>query len=292
LLLDGQANRVAVLDAGPATTSTACWARSPRPTCCWRCPTAAVYNAENFRNILLSTYRHKQGVIGFSSDMVKAGALATTYSEIEDINAQVAEMAAGFRRRRRAAGAAVPALLPHHRQRGRGALARRRRQRSECAQLRPPRAGDGHERLSSGAAGASACAWPSLPCCRWRFLFTSFVWYSWYAHRAQVAEELAERGRILARALAETSEYNVISGNLADLRLTINGLVQSDKSIYRIDVVDASGRMRVSVMSRAPDRGRAAPYEAPIRKQVLWINLFSDNGTPHVSASSDTRRRR
>ncbi|HBF51453.1 MAG TPA: sensor histidine kinase, partial [Massilia sp.] len=71
------------------------------------------------------------------------------------------------------------------------------------------------------------------------FLFTSFVWYSWYAHRAQVAEELAERGRILARALAETSEYNVISGNLTDLRLTINGLVQSDKSIYRIDVVDA-----------------------------------------------------
>jgi len=59
------------------------------------------------------------------------------------------------------------------------------------------------------------------------FLFTAFVWYSWYAHRAQVAEELAERGRILARALAETSEYNVISGNLTDLRLTINGLVQS-----------------------------------------------------------------
>ena len=60
------------------------------------------------------------------------------------------------------------------------------------------------------------------------FLFTAFVWYSWYAHRAQVAEELSERGRILARALAETSEYNVISGNLTDLRLTINGLVQSD----------------------------------------------------------------
>ena len=29
-------------------------------------------------------------------------------------------------------------------------------------------------------------------------LFSSFVWYSWYSHRAQVAEELAERGRILA----------------------------------------------------------------------------------------------
>jgi hypothetical protein len=59
-------------------------------------PDNAVFNAENIRNILLSTYRHKQAVIGFSSDMVRAGALASTYSDIEDINVQVAETAAHF----------------------------------------------------------------------------------------------------------------------------------------------------------------------------------------------------
>ena len=59
-------------------------------------PDGEVYNPENVRNILLSTYRRKQGVIGFSADMVKVGALATTYSEIEDINTQVAEIAAAF----------------------------------------------------------------------------------------------------------------------------------------------------------------------------------------------------
>src|SRR3954469_1528354 len=79
------------------------------------------------------------------------------------------------------------------------------------------------------------------------FLFTSFVWYSWYSHRSQVAEELAERGRIVARAPADPSEYNVSSGNLSDLRLTINGLVQSDSSIYRIDIVDAQQEGTVSV---------------------------------------------
>src|SRR3954469_7891597 len=84
------------------------------------------------------------------------------------------------------------------------------------------------------------------------FLFTSFVWYSWYAHRAQVDEELAERGRILARALAETSEYNVIFGNLSDLQMPIDGLVQSDSSIYRIDIVDTNGRNAVSVVSQHP----------------------------------------
>jgi two-component system sensor histidine kinase UhpB len=121
------------------------------------------------------------------------------------------------------------------------------------------------------------------------FLFSSFVWYSWYSHRAQVAEELAERGRILARALAETSEYNVISGNLSDLRLTINGLVQSDKSIYRIEVVDAGRKTAVSVSSQLAIGAEPHYYEAPITKQVIWVNLFSDNGAPHVSGPSDTK---
>ncbi|NNG24055.1 sensor histidine kinase [Telluria aromaticivorans] len=117
-------------------------------------------------------------------------------------------------------------------------------------------------------------------------LFTSFVWYSWYSHRSQVAEELSERGRILARALAETSEYNVISGNLSDLRLTINGLVQSDSSLYRIEVVGVDGTQAVRVDSESAIDAQPHYYEAPIKKQVVWINLFTDNGTPHVSASS------
>ncbi|HWJ93995.1 MAG TPA: ATP-binding protein, partial [Telluria sp.] len=83
--------------------------------------------------------------------------------------------------------------------------------------------------------------------------------------------------------------YNLISGNLSDLRLTINGLVQSDKSIYRIDVVDATGRAAVGVASDFALEAEQRYFEAPIKKQVIWINLFSDNGTPHVSALSDTR---
>ncbi len=121
------------------------------------------------------------------------------------------------------------------------------------------------------------------------YLFCSFVSYSYYSHRAQVAEELAERGRILARALAETSEYNVISGNLTDLKLTINGLVQSDRSIYRIEVVDAAGRGTISVTSSTARAAEPRYFEMPIKKQMIWINLFSENATPHVSGSSDTR---
>ena len=73
-------------------------------------PDRSVYNTENVRNILLSTYRHNQAVIGFSADMVMAGALATTYSNIEHINAQVADVAAEFV----ATGELVPPQFPRY----------------------------------------------------------------------------------------------------------------------------------------------------------------------------------
>jgi hypothetical protein len=89
----GQAD---VLQAGREDDVDDVLARAKRSEVLLALPDSAIYNPENIRNILLSTYRRKQAVIGFSADMVKVGALATTYSEIEDINAQVAEMAASF----------------------------------------------------------------------------------------------------------------------------------------------------------------------------------------------------
>ena len=121
------------------------------------------------------------------------------------------------------------------------------------------------------------------------YLFCSFIWYSWFAQRAWVESELAERGRILAHALSETSEYNVISGNLTDLRLTIDGLVQTDRSIYRIDVLDERRREVVSVAGGGGREPEERVFESPIRKQMIWVNLFQENGAPHVSGISDSR---
>ncbi|MES2353174.1 MAG: hypothetical protein V4568_02030 [Pseudomonadota bacterium] len=55
-------------------------------------PDSKIYNPETVRNILITTYRRDQGVLGFSVAFVKAGALATTYSDVDDIVSQVEEM--------------------------------------------------------------------------------------------------------------------------------------------------------------------------------------------------------
>lgn len=57
-------------------------------------PDTTIYNPENVRNILITTYRRGQLVVGFSAAFVKAGSVATTYSSIEDIVAQTEEVVA------------------------------------------------------------------------------------------------------------------------------------------------------------------------------------------------------
>lgn len=48
-------------------------------------PDSSIYSPETIRPILLSAYRHNQCIIGFSANMVSAGALASINSSIEDI---------------------------------------------------------------------------------------------------------------------------------------------------------------------------------------------------------------
>lgn len=106
-VLEGQAE---VQDFAPGDDINRILSRIAQTEVLLALPDSEVYNTESIRNILLSTYRHKQAVIGFSADMVKAGALATTYSEVEDVNAQVAEMAAAYV----ATGVLAPPQFPRY----------------------------------------------------------------------------------------------------------------------------------------------------------------------------------
>ena len=55
-------------------------------------PDPDLYNAEVARAILESTYRRRQGVIGFSKAMVSAGTLGAAYASIDDIVAQLGDI--------------------------------------------------------------------------------------------------------------------------------------------------------------------------------------------------------
>ncbi len=72
-------------------------------------PDPLIFNRRNIRYILLSTYRKRIPVIGFSQSYVKAGALAASYSSPEQIGRQTAE---AIIRLRQNPAFELPATLP------------------------------------------------------------------------------------------------------------------------------------------------------------------------------------
>lgn len=59
-------------------------------------PDSTIYSADNIRTILVTTYRHNQSVVGFSASLVTAGAMASTFSSIEDVLGQTEELLLAF----------------------------------------------------------------------------------------------------------------------------------------------------------------------------------------------------
>jgi len=55
-------------------------------------PDASLYSADSVQNILASTYRRGQPIVGLSQGLVGAGALASAYASAEDIAAQSEEL--------------------------------------------------------------------------------------------------------------------------------------------------------------------------------------------------------
>ena len=59
-------------------------------------PDPGIYNKRTIRGILLSSYRYKLPIIGFSKAYVKAGAIAAIYSSPEQISIQTANISSHF----------------------------------------------------------------------------------------------------------------------------------------------------------------------------------------------------
>jgi len=60
-------------------------------------PDGIAFHAGNARNVLLTTYRYRVPVVGFSQGLSKAGAVAAVYSSPEQIGRQGARMAMRWR---------------------------------------------------------------------------------------------------------------------------------------------------------------------------------------------------
>ena len=113
------------------------------------------------------------------------------------------------------------------------------------------------------------------------YMFCSFVWYAYQSRLSEVREEMAERGPLVAKVLADSSEFSVLAHRYDELKPTINGLLNSDPSIYRIEVLDAARRPLLPMAMRSSGQPEAHSYEAPILKRLMWVTALGADGKPY-----------
>jgi two-component system, NarL family, sensor histidine kinase UhpB len=101
--------------------------------------------------------------------------------------------------------------------------------------------------------------------------------------QADVRRDVAERGRLMATALAQSSQYGLMSGNVGYLRTTVRQLLEADPSMACIDIMDAAWHSVASdcVAHKPTDTDQ---MEEPVRVESLTgVDLFDPATGPQAS---------
>lgn len=119
-------------------------------------------------------------------------------------------------------------------------------------------------------------------------LFCMIVSFTYFARLAEVQTEVIERGKVVATALAESSEFALVTGNFSELERISKGFLKSDSNIRQIRVLDKGNSVVFHIESMAATDTSIPVAQSPVFKQVLNVDDFSDTGEPHLSSSANT----
>ncbi|MEY4766182.1 MAG: hypothetical protein RI907_2855 [Pseudomonadota bacterium] len=98
-----------------------------------------------------------------------------------------------------------------------------------------------------------------------------------------VRRDVGERGRLIAMALAQSSPYGLVSGNLAYVQTTMRQLVEGDPSIVCIELVDAQSRPQTGYCPKRQVETHGT-YEAQVHIESMGNTDLLDPYAPQASA--------
>jgi two-component system sensor histidine kinase UhpB len=113
-------------------------------------------------------------------------------------------------------------------------------------------------------------------------MFVLIVVWSRVTSHSAIQEEIEERGHVVATALAESSQYGVISGNLSYLERTVDNLLRVDKSIAEIEILGLDRKVVLKRTTAEPRIAEEKVFDAPIRMELVDVDTYSGVQTPHV----------
>lgn len=130
---------------------------------------------------------------------------------------------------------------------------------------------------------ARLIALATIPCGIMFLLVNGWLYES---GQRQLDSQIRERGELIAEALAESSQYGVVSGNLDYIHRNIRHLLEGDPSIAAIEVLRPDQQSLVSG-SNGKHLSEAPRFEAAIRADVPEISAFDRGDIPHAALPED-----
>lgn len=116
------------------------------------------------------------------------------------------------------------------------------------------------------------------------FLVVTFVVYA--SSIREVTADVQTRGRIMAAALADSSRYAVVSGNITELKLILRQAMASDQSVVGVAVLDSDEKVLTIAGDTTDSRAtNTIAVSAPILINALNVDLFSSTDSLHVPSA-------
>ncbi len=115
------------------------------------------------------------------------------------------------------------------------------------------------------------------------FLVISVVLY--INRSAEIDRDIRDHGKVIAAALAESSQYGVSAGNKSLLEGTMRGLMSADTSIASLEIFDSANHLLAAARATGPV---VAPLmiQQEIRRETIDVDLFESASSPHIARDS------
>lgn len=115
-------------------------------------------------------------------------------------------------------------------------------------------------------------------------LFCTIVSFTYFTRLAEVRAEVIERGKVIATAVAESSEYSLVTGNFSELERISKGFLKADSSIREISILDTNNKVVFRMSSGVSPDSSIPVAKSAVLKQVLTVDDFGATGEPHLTS--------
>lgn len=100
------------------------------------------------------------------------------------------------------------------------------------------------------------------------------IFFTYFSRLGEIRQDLDERGALISNAVAENSQYGIVSGNYAYLHNSLRTLLATNKDISSVEILDKSGVPFVNVQAPERDNLEKSVYRTKVLMDASEVNLI------------------